>query len=273
MAYKKLNLIINYIYNMPPHKFFSEFLKKDMKEKREFYGSLVVPRKTAPPKIKKWIEKNKNKNIKKILVCRKPIQGVVKKVLDIVSLGKFSKSLKGLHYEDIFHLYLYITIGGRTWRIEKNEVVTVVEDNRDQKEVCADIDLSVKDKVELKRQKRIQNLKKYKQLSKIPEREKNIRITARFNPKRNIKLKDFIKRGEGYQKEFWSYNPKGNNCQNFAQSLLVGNNLIKKGDRTDIFIKQDTEAIFRNNPKYLAKFSKTMTDIAGVFDLIKSGFR
>ena len=223
---------------MPPKNKKSKKIQNTLKNiiigNRLFFLKQIKPRKSAPPKIKKWINRFKNKKIQRLIVCRKPVQSAVKNVLDIVSFGKFSKSLKGLRYEDIFHLYIYITIENKTWRIEKNEVVTVVKDDRDIHEDCMNVNLF----------------------------------------QRRIKLKDFIEKGKSFQKRnFWSYNAKGNNCQNFAESLMVGNRLIKKEDKIHVFIKQDSEAIFRNNPRYLAKFGKTMTDIAGVFDIIKSGFR
>jgi len=171
-------------------------------------------------------------------------------------LGKFDKSLKGLRYEDLFHLYLYITIGNETWRIEKNEVVSLAKDKKYMGEDCLDINLS--------------GIKTKRVAVKIGK------ITTYFNkktfvPQRKITLGKFIQNGVRFQKNFWSYNAKGNNCQNFCESLLLGNKLIKKGDKVHKFIKQDSEAIFKKNPKYLAKFGKTMTDIAGVFDVLKEG--
>jgi hypothetical protein len=234
-----------------PRKKIKRFLRMDMKEKRNFYGKITKPRKKAPPNIRKWLEKNGNEKIEKISVCRKPVQKAIKKVLDIISFGKFSKSLKGLHYDDIFHLYIYITIDGTSYRIEKNEVVTIKKDNRIMKEDCIDISLMISSKSGIQFSSNAGN----KQLKK-----------------RKIRLNKFMQRGENYQSNFWAYNPKGNNCQNFVESLLVSNKLIKIGDEQHKFIKQDSEAIFKNNPKYLAKFGKTLTDIAAVFDIFKEGY-
>jgi len=154
----------------------------------------------------------------------------VKKVLNLITFGDFNKSLKKMNYDDIFHLYLYITIGSKTWRIEKNAVVSVVEDKQDKNEDCITI--------------------------KIPN---------------NLKLGRFMANGEKHQKKFWSYHPKTNNCQDFAISLLDGNGIGSKIYTG--FIKQDSKAIFNKNPRYLTGFGGTITDIAGVFDFILSGFR
>lgn len=225
-----------------------KFLNKDTKSKIKFWRNATKPRKGAPPKIKKWIEKNKNKQIKKIVVCRKPVQGAIKKVLNFVSNGKFKKSLKGLRYEDIFHLYIYITIGKQTYRIEKNAVVELKVDNRSIKEDCIEVNLN--------------------------EIGSGGMQFSSNTIQKNIKLGKFMKEGEKYQKNFWSYNADGNNCQNFVESLLVGNKLIKRNSSIHRFIKQDSTAIFKNNPSYLAKFSKTITDLGGLFDVLLSpGFK
>ena len=55
-----------------------KFLNKDTTEKIKFWRNATKPRKGAPPKIKKWVEANKNKKIGKIVVCRKPIKAVIK---------------------------------------------------------------------------------------------------------------------------------------------------------------------------------------------------
>ena len=209
----------------------TRFLIKLILKNNKLFGDIIKPRSGPPPKLKKWIKKNENEIIENIVVCRHVVNGAIKHLLNIITLGKFNKSLKGLHYDDLFHLYIYITINGQTWRIEKNEVVSLKLDNRQSKEDCIDLD------------------------------------------ERKIKLGDFMKIGEKYQKDFWNYNARSNNCQDFAVSLLVGNKIIKKNSRVYKFIKQDAEEIFRRNPEYLTEFGKTITDIAGIFDLIKNGFR
>jgi hypothetical protein len=238
---------------MPHKKKQAEWVKfiLDINKIRDFYEKRTKPRKKAPPKIRKWVKMNGDKMIQKISVCRKPVQKAIQKILDIITLGKFSKSLKGLHYDDIFHLYIYITIDGTSWRIEKNEVVTLKKDNRVMKENCLDISLmkSSKSGIQFSSNAENQELKK-----------------------RKIRLNKFMKKGENYQSNFWGYNAKGNNCQTFCESLLVSNKLIKIGDKQHKFIKQDSEAIFEKNPKYLDKFGKTLTDIAAVFDIFKEGY-
>ena len=205
-------------------------LIKTILENHYIFGKQVKPRKTPPPKIKKWINKYKNNYVEDILVCREPINKHIKSFMNIITLGKFDKSLKGLRYEDLFHLYIYFKVKGVYYRIEKNAVITLSVSKKKKSDICLDL------------------------------------------KEKKIKLGDFMKTAENYQKDFYSYNAKNNNCQDFVVSLLVGNKIIRKNSKTYKFIKQDAEEIFRRNPKYLEKFAVTITDIAGVFDIIKSGF-
>jgi hypothetical protein len=66
--------------------------------------------------------------------------------------------------------------------------------------------------------------------------------------------------------KFIKYSAYGNNCQDFIKNILLSNNIHQGLD----FVKQSTEDIFKNNPT-LRKFSNTITDIAGRFDIIKQG--
>ena len=239
----------------------NKLLKDEILTSREKFGFDLNLRKNAPPKVRTWIETNSHKFISKITVCRKPIQSAIRNVANIITLGKFNKNLKGLNYDDIFHLYLYITIGNITYRIEKNEVVDLKIDRPNTGEDCREIDLrgTIVEEEEVKPSFEV-FLKTGKQ-TKITKVVMRIRIT----------LKEFMNNGEKYQNEFWSYNSKGNNCQNFAESLLLGNKLIPPFGETHRFIKQDSIAIFKGNPAWLEKFGNIATDLAGLFSLIKEG--
>ena len=189
------------------------------------------PRKDAPPKIKKWIRRNNHHHIRSIVVCRKPIQSTVKKMLNVISIGNFSKGLKELPYEDVFHLYLYINVGGKWKKIEKNEVVVVLDDEPDDAEECVRIEIN-----------------------------KGLTLQQLFDNSEYYQ-----------ESKFWNYHPKRNNCQTFASSILIGNGLIESGDETHKFVKQDAFAIYKSSPKFLGKLSKMITDLAGTVDRVKEG--
>ena len=60
--------------------------------------------------------------------------------------------------------------------------------------------------------------------------------------------------------KFLPYQSASNNCQYFLMGVLDGNGL-NNSERSS-FVKQDTKAIFENNPA-LRKFANTLTDIGG----------
>jgi hypothetical protein len=192
-------------------------------------------RKIAPPHIRKWLENHKDDKIIEILVNRKPVQEIITSVLNILSLGEFEEALTELHYDNIFHLYIYLKLeNNKIYRLEKNAVVSI------------------------KKIKKINN-------------NKDIDISKKIVINNELSISDFISNGEKYQKNFWKYNPKNNNCQNFVESLLLGNHLITKDNEIYSFIKQNSKEIFKRNPKYLSNISKFITNLGGIFDIIENG--
>ena len=64
---------------------------------------------------------------------------------------------------------------------------------------------------------------------------------------------------------FLPYQSASNNCQVFIMGVLDGNGL--NNSELTSFVKQDTKAIFKNNP-VLRKFANTLTDIGGYANAI-----
>ena len=65
---------------------------------------------------------------------------------------------------------------------------------------------------------------------------------------------------------FLPYQSASNNCQVFIMGVLDGNGL--NNSELTSFVKQDTKAIFKNNP-VLRKFANTLTDIGGYANAVK----
>ena len=191
-------------------------------------------RKFAPPRIRKWLQNKGHMKITDIAVGRAPVQSYISNTLNFLTAGRFKKSLQELDYEDVFHLFLYITLdNGFTYKIEKNEVVS------------------------------LKKIKKYK----VREGDLSIDMSEVNG---ELTLSEFMKNGEEFQGiDFWNYSPKNNNCQRFVFSLLSGNGMMTE-DRKD-YIVQDAKAIFRNNPKFITKLSQGLTDVAGFFDVVFKG--
>lgn len=77
----------------------------------------------APPAIRKLMEQNGDQLMLNITVCREPVQRAVTKVLNVVTLGAFNSAMKSMGYDQMFHLYMFIELPRKTFRLEKNHVV------------------------------------------------------------------------------------------------------------------------------------------------------
>lgn len=74
-----------------------------------------------PSAIDKLLKKYGDEKVMKVEACRLPIDSMTKKLLNVLSLGAFNRAVKDLNYDDVFHLYLKITIPSGTFYIEKNQ--------------------------------------------------------------------------------------------------------------------------------------------------------
>lgn len=80
------------------------------------------------------------------------------------------------------------------------------------------------------------------------------------------KLGELIKNAEGgHPKEFYQYNPVGQNCQNFTDDIVKRNDLLKNvDDKTKKILEpQDAHNLLKGP---LSALPKVITDLAGSFD-------
>ena len=76
---------------------------------------------------------------------------------------------------------------------------------------------------------------------------------------------------KGQQKmghKYFTYNAKGNNCQDYILNLFEASKIGSDGDRE--FIKQSIRDIFNHNPKYLKTMTQLVTNLGGKYDIVKS---
>lgn len=72
------------------------------------------------------LAKHGDKTITKVSVIRTPVSSVVKEALNVVSLGEFKKKLSAAPYDDIYHLFMLLTLSdGTTVSLEKNALITM----------------------------------------------------------------------------------------------------------------------------------------------------
>ena len=77
-----------------------------------------------PPSVRTILAKYGNEKIIWMKVCRTPIDGIISKALNWLTLGLFQYNMKKMNYESMFHLYLLVRLSnGLYLKIEKNHVI------------------------------------------------------------------------------------------------------------------------------------------------------
>lgn len=182
------------------------------------------PSNKLPAPSKRIYDKYKGEKVKSIMVRRKPINTMIDKFINLVSLGTFASAKKKLAYDKMFHLSMWLTLeSGTVISCEKLERVT---------------------------------------LKVNPSPDANTDIVSCPYSKHDT-LDVFLDNGENAMGafKFFQYNAFENNCQDFILGVLkangAGNNAVFK------FIKQDTTQVIKAMPSFVGKLSQFVTDTAG----------
>ena len=101
--------------------------------KSTFGKSLLQGREDYSPKAKKLLEKYDGKRVKKVVINRTPLNSFLMGVLNAITFGQFKKKMKGKPYDKLFHLRMDLHTESGVVSIEKNEVVTLVENPKTAK--------------------------------------------------------------------------------------------------------------------------------------------
>ena len=90
--------------------------------KNYFHNALT----SRPGVIDKLIKQYGDKKVLQVVILRKPVNTGVQKLLNLITLGGYNKAKKEMNYDEVYHLYLNITLdNGKTIGIEKNQRVGV----------------------------------------------------------------------------------------------------------------------------------------------------
>ena len=167
----------------------------------------------------------------KLHIYRKPIDSVLEKVLNLISLGKFKKGMIESEYDKMFHLGLFAIIGN-----EKGQFVNILI----QKNAVIEIS------------KTSFNISSYGE---------NIPIVIN----KPLTINQLLEKG---QKElgdkYFKYDAFTNNCQMFIKALLSGSNLYN--DKLNNFVYQSLDIILKNLPNSTPKIAKMITNLGGLTD-------
>jgi hypothetical protein len=195
--------------------------------------ALLLGRMDYPPKVRNILKKYGNEVIVSYKLKRTPVSSLITSALNIVSFGEFNKRFKDSDYDQLFHLFLELTTQtGKRISVEKNATIllTISPPTRANEEV--------------------ENI------------TSNIPTGLTINELMNNTQK---KMGES---NYFNYNSKSNNCQDFILNILQSN---KIGDESDFeFVKQNTEFLFENLP-FLQKIANATTSLGEKVNVLTEG--
>jgi hypothetical protein len=169
-----------------------------------------------------------DKQIKNIIICRKPINNLIKEFINVVSLGELNKNMEKYNYDKLFHLSILLIYDYNNicCLVEKNEYINIDFINKDDYlNKCEYINVDIN--------------------NKILTLEKLFNNTIEKIGKDNFYI---------YRFDSW-------NCQNFIYNILYHNNLMNEFHEK--FILQDTFKILENL-NYLKQTFYNITDIGRI---------
>lgn len=188
-----------------------------------------------PPAARQVLAQYGDAQVKSILVRREPIQSMINKALNVITLGQWNKARGEMPYDSLFHLSMVATVEtpmGMTVPIvvEKNEVINISTD--------------------------------YKSSGKM----EFVNIPV-IQP---ITFKEMMDRAqERAGAEFFKYQAFTNNCQMFIDNILDANGL--NTPQIKAFVLQDVDTLLKKLPSYVSPLSTIATNIAGLANVVRFG--
>ena len=191
-------------------------------------------RKGATKRFQDFLNTAGSQIIQRLEVVRKPVLRGVQFALNLVSLGAFERIKKQLHYDQLFHNMLLVTLAdGSVQVLEKNHVVEA-------------------------RRPSSSELALQRGIIPVPP---------------NTTLRDLIERAAsaGDPQRFWQYDPATDNCQRFTQQVAAASG-YKSVDpyAVELLTPQDGEALIGSLGR-LKDLPRSVTDLAGALDRVRYG--
>jgi hypothetical protein len=195
-----------------------------------FVSAIINPNSAYPPNVTQMKNEHGDEVITRLILRRNPVSSVITDAMNLVSLGSFYKKMGREPYDKLFHLGLLVVTSNGGFILEKTERVNISTNTSLQK-----------GSEEL-------------EIDNLPA---------------NLTVRKLI---ENTEKEmgnsFLPYNPMNNNCQIFILNVLKANGLL-----TSVYeqwIKQDTDALFKNDP-FLLSLSNKLIDVGKIGNVISQG--
>jgi len=202
---------------------------------------MVLGRSDYPPAERTLIDKYANMPIKAICIYKEPLEKKVNMLTNALSAGQMGQLKKKYGYDEMFHLYMVITVQQSQDNfapilVEKNEVI---------------------------------NIHEYPNVN--PNAQK---LELHLSPKFNYTFKQFLDNGQRVMgSRYFTYDPFDNNCQVFISSLISANPPLEQDNpNANKFILQDVQGLKTElNPISKALFRGT-TGLAGRMNVFLKGY-
>ena len=185
-----------------------------------------------PPAEREWLEENGSKIIEKMTLFRRPVMSAVDKVLNFISLGKWSSMKNKYGFDTFFHLGMVCEYdGGKKVLIDKTGVLNIKETN---------------------------GLPDGAEFMEVPIRNR-VSFNHMINGAKRILGDD----------RFYRYDSFKSNCQMFVIALMKAIGVDSASVREWVF--QDISELVKQMPKYVNTFANAITNISGLADVALHG--
>ena len=201
----------------------------------------ITGRNDYPPDERMLIEKYGNLPIRAICIYREPIEGKVNTLTNILSLGQMNQLKKKYSFDEMYHLYMVLTLQESQDKnipvlVEKNEVI---------------------------------NIHEYPNIN--PNAQK---MELLISPKFKYSLKQFLDNGQSAMgPKYFTYDPFDNNCQVFIMSLLSANPPLEQDNpNARKFIMQDVQGLKTDLNPISRELFRGTTGLAGRMNVLLKGY-
>jgi hypothetical protein len=201
----------------------------------------VMGRDNYPPAERSLIDRYGNFKIVKICIYREPLAKGVNMLTNAVSLGQMGQLKQKYGYDEMYHLYMVITVQESQDKlvpilIEKNEVI---------------------------------NIHEYPNVN--PNAQK---LELQLSPKFNYTFKQFLDNGERVMgSRYFTYDPFDNNCQVYISSLLSANPPLEQDNpNANKFILQDVQGLKTDLDPITRNIFRGTTGLASRMNVLLKGY-
>ena len=201
--------------------------------------ALVSGRDDYPPAERDLIRTYGDSKITGICLYREKLASGVNTLVNVISLGQFNKVKDKYGIDELYHLYMVITVGYNGTSvpilIEKNEVI---------------------------------NIHEYPKISPTAQK-----LELLISPNFDYTFKHFLDDAQGFMgNDYFVYDAITNNCQRFIKSLILANPPLEKDNPECLkFVEQDTTGLERDLSPTSKNIFRGITDLASKFNILAKG--